>query len=228
MECLALTLRFEAKDGQRLGPPTPLEAVYESLAGRVLGPEEGSPSSDFPLVPFRIDLSSDKTSVEVGRTTWTFHTEKAESIDHKAKWLAELTSRAKSKSYLDDPRISAVSVESAWVFPYVGSWEDVVGQYCKAFFAPATLPAEAMDASALFDVTLSDAELHVQSGPMNKQQLLREYARFLDASEVPETMVFMFCKYDSQSDIETALPAGVERAKTEARRVESVFQGATQ
>ena len=226
MDCLALKIRFEAKNGQRLGPPTPLEAVHQSLTGRGLGVEERPSYSDFPLVPFRIDLSSDKTSVEVGRTTWTFHTEKSGPIGEKALWLTELLSRAKSRNYLRDSEIGVVSVESTWVSPYAGSWEDILGQYCRAFFAPAVFPTEVVDVSSIFDAKIADAEVHVQSGPMDHQQLLQQWVRFSSSEEVPDVLLFVLHSYRTSHDIDIALATGIEQAKTEVCRLESVFQGA--
>ena len=226
MDCLTLKVKLEAKNGQRLGPPTPIEAVHESLTGRAIGTEDRSSYSDFPLVPFRIDLSSDKTSVEVSRTSWTIHTEKSGGISAKAHWIRELLSRVKSKRYLGDADVSTVSVDSAWISPFAGRWEDIFGQYSRAFFSPAAFPAEAMDVSALFDAKLAAAEVHVQSGPMTSEQLLQEWVRFLEPEQAPNLLLFVLHSYRTSHEISIALPAGIDHAETEVRRLESVFQEA--
>ena len=225
MQCLTLRLRIEGSDTDTLGPPTPLEAIRQSLTGRPLDSEERVSHANFPLVHFRIDLSDDRTFVEVMGNDWTLHTEKLGDVSEKAMWVKELVARSRSDNFLRDAAITAVSVETAWVTPFQGEWSDLLQRYSEAFVAPQSYPPETVDASVLVDARGPSGTIHVQSGPMEKEQLLRDWVVFLEFAEVPDRMLFVLHRYRSEDDLEVVVSAGIEQAEAEVQRLESAFWG---
>ncbi len=228
MDCLTLNLRVSGDTGQHLGPPTPFESVRESLLGRTIAPDEEGSARDFPMMPFRIELAPERTFVEVRNRHWLFHTEKLGSAQDKSLWVEELVERSRAGHNLMESAIGTVAVETAWISPFEGDWGSLLSQYCRAFISPNAVPDKASDVSALFDATLEDAEVHIQSGPMNDQQLLQQYAEYLDPSEAPTAMLFVLHRYRTKSAIKTALPTGIGLAQAEAHRLESIFQEAAE
>lgn len=222
MECLALRLRLEGA-AKRLGPPTPLESVRELLMGKHIAAEEQDMDTVPPMPPFRIDLAAERTFVEVSSNQWTFHTERQGDHLEKSSWIRNLMTRAQSDNLLDESAIAAIIVDTTWAFPFEGEWDALFSQYARAFAAAHAMPSGATDISLLFDAETEEGAIHVQSGPMNREQLIRDWSHFPIPSEMPENLLFMVHSYRSDSDVDKALSAGIGRAEAEATRIGKVF-----
>ena len=223
MECLALRLRIEGAADKRLGPSTPFESVWESLMGKNIAAEEQDRDTVPPMLPFRIDLAVERTFVEVSDNRWIFYTERQGDHLEKSSWIRELMAKVQSGNLLNKDSISAVIVDTTWTFPFEGEWDDLFSQYARAFAAANALPSGTTDLSVLFDAESEGGSIHVQSGPMNREQLIRDWSHFPDPSEMPENLLFMVHNYRSRSDVDEALSIGVGQAEAESTRIGKIF-----
>ena len=224
MECLALRLRIEGAANKRLGPPTPFESVRESLMGKSIAAEEQDVDPVSPILPFRVDLVEERTFVEVSSIQWTFYTEKRGDHHEKSLWIGKLVDKVQSDNVLIGSGVATVVVDTTWSFPFDGGWNDLFSQYSRAFAATNALPSGATDISLLFDADVEGGTIHVQSGPMNREQLIRDWSRFSDPEEMPQNLLFMVYSYRSQSDFDEALSVGIGRAEAEATRIGKIFK----
>lgn len=223
MECLALRLRIEGAANKRLGPPTPFESVWESLMGKSIAAEEQDMDTVSPMLPFRIDLAAERTFVEVSNNQWIFYTERQGDHLEKSSWVRGLMAKVQSGNLLNEDSISAVSVDTTWAFPFEGEWDALFSQYARAFATANALPSGATDLSLLFDAESEGGNIHVQSGPMNREQLIRDWSHFLEPSEMPDNFLFMFHSYRSRSDVVEALSIGAGQAEAESTRIGKIF-----
>ena len=223
MECLTLRLRIEGATDKRLGPPTPFESVWESLMGKSIAAEEQDMDTVPPMLPFRIDLAAERTFVEVSDNRWIFYTERQGDHFEKSSWIRGLMKKVQSENLLNEDSISAVVVDTTWAFPFEGEWDALFSQYARAFAAANALPSGATDLSLLFDAESEGGSIHVQSGPMNREQLIRDWSHFPDPSEMPENILFMVHSYRSRGDVDEALSIGVGRAEAESIRIGKRF-----
>ena len=224
MECLALRLRIEGAENQRLGPPTPFESVWESFMGKSIAAEKQDMDAVPPMLPFRIDLAAERTFVEISDNRWIVYTERRGDHIEKSSWIRELMAKAQSGVLLNEDSVSAVIVDTTWAFPFEGEWDDLFFQYSRAFAATNALPSGATDISLLFDADVEGGTIHVQSGPMNREQLIRDWSHFSDPEEMPHNLLFMVHSYRSKSDFDEALSVGIRRAEAEATRIGKIFK----
>ncbi|MYI83460.1 MAG: hypothetical protein F4056_09335 [Chloroflexi bacterium] len=187
MRCAVVEVRLDLESD--IAFPTPSEVVRE-VVGRA-GSEALAPPNVPTLVPSaQVRVPAKRLGVLASGHSWSVRSEHLTDVESMFQDVVEQFRLA--AGFYAEVAARSVTVSSHWIEPLDMRWSDVVRAYVGAFYRSETLPPEASDATVVFDVARDDGEDTYQSGPMEKNQLVREYLNFWDADEpgLPEVLFF--------------------------------------
>ena len=155
----------------------------------------GLPKSSRPV---SVDIEAEKTQIVASDHGWLVSHELAESEDHYVDALASQLTRGYPA--FRDLSLRSAKLHSAWIEPAEAGWTGLLQRYRKAFMADYKLARKADDFSQLFDFEGKDFHGSATTGPMAKEQLVREYLKFGSEPGLPQYFLFADVGYHAGAD----------------------------
>ena len=195
MPCVAALARLTFTDH------LPLLDVRRAVCNIVLGgtvPDEDRPATALADKPILVDVASERTRVIVHGHGWAVTHELAES---PARYVDALAAQfARAYPAFDGLALESATLNSAWIEPVQTGWADLLRRYREAFMTDYELSRQASDLSQSFDFAGEGFSGKAQTGPMQQEQLVREYLNFGGDETLPEHFLFADIAYEAPSD----------------------------
>lgn len=176
-----------------LAAPIPMPDAYEAAIRIVLGEHADEAESIPPdLTRGTLDIPSRQTRVVADQDRWTIRCESRES---PLDFVDSLTSDfSQMWEIFVDTAVESVVFHSIWIDPVETTWVELVDQFRRAFTADFGLIREAVD---LMQAYTFAGNAQATTGPMQPEQLRRDYLVFGDDSVVPPQFLFAHVHYEA-------------------------------
>ena len=188
MRCAVIDVMLSFESEMDL--PTPLD-VLKSVVARAGGQGAVYPEMPTLVAPVQVQVPSKRLGALVSPRSWSVRSERL--TDAESMFEDVLNHFEPAEDYFRDVPADSVVVSSHWIEPLTMNWDDLVQTYIRAFYRPGAILAGASDATAVFDVAREDGQDTYQSGPMQKEQLLRDFLNFWGTDEpgLPDVLLFL-------------------------------------
>ena len=138
------------------------------------------------------------------------------------------------REFVQSQQLTRISVRSHWISPSELEFAALVASYREAMYKPGPFTAQGNDLAVIVDGETSGGRtFSLQSGPMERAQLVRQYLLADDLDETPARMIFLDVDYghtsaaqENRAVVDRFIKDALEFAAEQARLVEQQFEGA--
>jgi len=211
--------------GESVRLPNPFEAVYEAVIGRPFD-RTGKTAPGMEL-PIALAIQRPRLHVRVEPKRWTVRTDHEAAAPEQLELLVDQYHRV--HPYVGGLAVVSADLGTQWIEPFDGVWADLAGRYRRAFYRPGTLPEGSTDYSVLIDIEDGEFKAQMQSGPMERDQLVRDNALYGAPPNVPDRFLFVRYHYLSVAppdDVDRFLADALNKSQQTADFLNERFQGA--
>lgn len=188
MEYLKSVLRLEFEE-----PARPWLELREIL--RVAG---GEGQAEIQAAPIVIDRPSERTRVIIHIRAVAFEQDVPTSIESSVRSAIEVMTGLNEAS--EFPSISLLRHSAVFIEPYALPFHELVAFLKGRWLQPSDAVDAATDIALVFDKLDETGKVHVQFGPMDAEQLRKEFLRW-PPDDLPETFVFLSTAYEATDKV---------------------------
>jgi hypothetical protein len=162
----------------------------------------GDPKVELRASPIVIDQPEKRRRIVLLMRGLELEQEAAASAGQSVDGALEMIARLNEAS--EFPSMRQVRHESVFIEPYPLPFHELVLLVKERFLRSNAIVDSATDIGLLFDEHEDEADKHVQIGPMDAEQLRREYLRW-PGEGIPDTFLFLALAYASSTEAPCAL-----------------------
>lgn len=161
-------------------------------------------------------MKSPSVSVVIDERHWHVRTD--EPVDQVGQLGILVTQLMRAEPFAMNLSVAHATLEGEWIWPFEGTWSELVEGYRAAFIKESAIPDSVADLSVLYDEKGEGFHSRYQSGPMERPQLLERTSRYPQPPPaLPERFLYLSYAYslqdssDTLPQLESSLEAVLER-----------------
>lgn len=157
----------------------------------------GDVKAELQAAPVTVDQAKkrQRVTLQIRGTVAEFDT--PESAEEGAKAACQVMSELSSAS--EFPKIVGIHHETIFIEPYSLPFHELAALMKEQFLAPSRLTEDATDIGLSFDKREGDVVKHMEFGPMEAEQLQKQYLRF-PAEDLPDRFFFAGLAYADKTE----------------------------